>query len=309
MSEEILVVGSMNLDMVFRSQRYPRKGETVIGQDFKTVPGGKGGNQAVAAGKLGGDVGFISACGEDRFGDILLKNLKENGVNTDYISRLEKTTGVAAITIEGDGDNRIIVVPGANGEISPGMINNYHRQLQQAEVVLLQMEIPLPTVIHTIELAAESDTAIVLDPAPAAELPENIFEKIDYLLPNEGELDLLTEKYKLESREKKAGKLLELGVKNVLVTAGEQGVFHYSESGKQHFPAFEVEVVDTTAAGDAFAGAFACGIQKQWSLPEAVEYAVIVAAMSVTKLGAQDSLPAREEVEKFRVANNRGDSR
>lgn len=296
---KILVVGSMNMDMVFKTDRYPEKGETIIGREFQLVPGGKGGNQASAIGKLGGNVSFISACGHDYYGNILLKSLKENGVDVKNISRIGDTTGVAAITIEGDGDNRIIVIPGANGKITPEIIDEYRKDIQEARVVLLQMEIPLETVLHTIELAYHFKTEVILDPAPAQPLPEEMYRKISYILPNEGELNQLTAGFNLTTREERVKKLLESGVGAVLVTAGENGIFYYTGDGQKHYPAIKVDVVDTTAAGDAFAGAFAFGLQQGWSIDRAIKYANVVGGLTVTRLGAQSSLPSREEVTDF----------
>lgn len=296
---KILVVGSMNMDMVFKTDRYPKKGETVIGREFQLVPGGKGSNQASAIGKLGGDVSFISVCGHDYYGDILLKSLKENGVDMKNISRIGDTTGVAAITIEGDGDNRIIVIPGANGKLTPEIVDSYQEDIRDARVVLLQMEIPLETVLHTIDLAYQFKTEVILDPAPAQPLPEEIYRKINYILPNEGELDQLTAGFNLTTREERVERLLELGVGAVLITAGGEGVYYFTGNGQKHYPAIKVDVVDTTAAGDAFAGAFAFGLQQGWSIDRAIKYANVVGGLTVTKLGAQSSLSSREEVTDF----------
>ncbi|AZR73752.1 ribokinase [Anoxybacter fermentans] len=300
MKNDILVVGSMNMDLVVQTDRYPKKGETIIGNDFKLVPGGKGSNQALTIGKLGGNVSFIGACGKDYFGDILLSSLKKGGVNTDAVYRLEESTGIAAITIEKNGDNRIIIVQGANSKLTPEMIDTLKNKISRAKIVLLQLEVPLETVIHTIELAHQYNTKVILDPAPARKLPENIYHKIDYLLPNEGELDLLLKDYNLPTLEDKVAQLLDWGVGAVLVTRGEKGISLYTKGMQKTFEAIKVEVVDTTAAGDAFAGAFSLGLYRNWSIEESINYARIVAALTVTKLGAQSSLPDISEVEKFK---------
>lgn len=286
----------MNMDLVVQTDRCPEKGETLIGKEFQTVPGGKGANQAVTIGKLRGDVTFIGACGTDSFGDALLASLEQNGVNIDAVSRFAGASGIAVITIESDGDNRIIVIPGANAKLTPEMIDQMEERIQQASIILLQLEIPLETVIHIIELAHKHRKLIILDPAPAVPLPEHIFSKIDYLLPNEGELNLLLSDYQLTTLDEKAHKLLELGVKNVLVTRGKEGSSLFTKDGQQTFEAVQVEAVDTTAAGDSFAGAFALGLHKNWSPEEAINFAKIVAALSVTKVGAQSSLPELAEV-------------
>ena len=299
MHNKVLVVGSMNMDLVVQTERYPQTGETIIGKYFKEIPGGKGANQAVAVGKLGGQVSFIGACGIDHFGDSLISNLEEAGVKTDSIFRLEESTGVAAITVEDSGDNRIVVVPGANGKLRKTMIDKRENEIKEAEVILLQMEIPLETIIHTINLADKYQTTVILDPAPAQKLPEDIYDKIDYLLPNEGELDLLLEDYRFKNRQEKIDQLLSWGVNKVLLTKGKNGITLYTNDEEQDYAAIEVEAVDTTAAGDSFAGAFAYCLQQGWDEEKSIRFANQVAALAVTKLGAQTSLPSLSEVKAF----------
>ncbi|MBM7622546.1 ribokinase [Sporohalobacter salinus] len=296
---EILVIGSMNMDLVVQAETYPQAGETILGSSFDQIPGGKGANQAVAVGRLEGDVGFIGACGNDDFGDKLLTNLNQAGVNIDNIFRTDINTGIAAITVEESGENRIIVVPGANHELTPTKINSLEDRIGQAEVILLQLEIPLETILHIVDLAENYQTKVILDPAPAQKLPEGLYSKVDYILPNEGELDTLIDCYEGTSRDEKIETLLNLGVKKVLLTCGSKGVSLYTKEQQKDYPAVTVEVVDTTAAGDAFAGAFAYGLQQGWNEDRSIKFASQIAALAVTKLGAQSSLPKKREVRKF----------
>lgn len=294
---EIIVVGSMNMDFVYSVDRYPQPGETLIGNEFVVTPGGKGANQAATIGKLGGNVSFFSARGNDIYGEQLLANLKKLGVNVDNVYRFDDvSTGVAAITVEKKGENRIIVVPGANNKLAPVTIDKIREEIIKADVVLLQLEIPLETVIKAIEIAHEHQTKVVLDPAPARELPEDIYGKIDYLLPNEGELSLLCRKYNLKSENEKINKLLDLGVGGIIITKGGQGATYYAKDEVINQSAFKTEVVDTTGAGDAFAGGFVFGLQNGWDIKDTMRFAACVAGLSVTKQGAQSSLPTLEEV-------------
>ncbi|MFW5976851.1 MAG: ribokinase [Bacillota bacterium] len=301
---EIIVIGSMNMDLVVNTDRYPRKGETVLGNEFNQIPGGKGANQALAAGKLGADVGFIGVCGNDNYGDILLSTLKEGGVEISRVKKVEGNTGIAAITIESDGDNRIIVVPGANYSLTPEIIANNEDIIKQAKVILLQLEIPLNTVEKAVSIAGKYDTQVILDPAPAQNLSESLYNSIDYLLPNEGELKDLFLKRNSSNKLKDSEiveKLLQLGVKNLVVTRGSDGITVYDKSGLNKYPAVKVDPVDTTAAGDAFAGALALGLQNEWKQEKIYNFANKVAALSVTRMGAQSSLPTLKEVKNFKT--------
>lgn len=298
MGNEIVVIGSMNMDLVVETNRVPKKGETVLGNQFHQIPGGKGANQAMAAGKLGGNVNFIGACGKDNFGDTLLSNLKNEGVNTKNVHRINENTGIASITVEEDGDNRIIVVPGANHSLNPTIINQHSEIIKKASVLLLQLEIPINTVKKAIKLADKYNTTIILDPAPAQKLNPEIYNKIDYLLPNKGELESLLDDSSL-SIDKKINKLLDMGVKNLVLTKGEDGITVYSKNDTTSYSTINVQAIDTTAAGDAFAGALSYGLQKKWDKNRIYKFANKVAAISVTKIGAQSSLPTLEEVKAF----------
>jgi len=301
--KKILVIGSMNMDLILETDKFPVKGETVLGNDFNKVPGGKGANQAMAATKLGAEVDFIGACGQDIFGDDLLKNMEKEGLSTANIFREDTSTGIAAIFIEKDGDNRIIAIQGANKLLSPEKISIKENMVSQADIILLQLEIPLETVCKVIDMA-NSEATIILDPAPVTKLPEELFKKIDYILPNEIELGQLLADYDCQNEEEAVNKLLKLGVKKVIVTKGKEGVFYRTETASKKYQAYQVKAVDTTAAGDAFAGALATGLQKGWHDEKIIRFAMAVAALSVSKLGAQSSLPSLLKVKDFLARNS-----
>lgn len=295
MTNNILVVGSMNMDLVMQTQRCPDNGETVFAKDFTQVPGGKGANQALAISKLGGEVVLVSACGRDNYGDELVNSLQNGGVNTDYIKRLDKRTGIANIIVEENASNRIIVDQAANKELLPVKLNDLEKLVRDSKIVLLQMEIPLETIEFTVKMASIYKKTVILDPAPARKLPASLYSKINYLLPNEGELNSLLDDDSL-TMEDKTKKLLDMGVGTVLVTQGEDGVSYFSLGDERHYTACKVKAVDTTAAGDSFAGAFALGLQKDWSEDMAIKFAILVAAQTVKKMGAQSSLPDLDEI-------------
>ncbi|MGM0499226.1 MAG: ribokinase [Bacillota bacterium] len=297
---KILVIGSMNMDLVVETARYPKKGETLIGGKFEQIPGGKGANQALAAAKLGEDVEFIGACGNDSFAPRLVSSLENGGAKVDNIFKVEGvSTGVAVITVDKNGNNRIIVSPGANYELDETKILKIKDKIIEAEILLLQLEIPVETIKKIIEIAAANNTKIILDPAPAQKLSDYILSKVDYLLPNEGELDLLLENLKLEKRSEKIKMLLGKGVKNIIVTEGEKGINYYSKNEELYLEALKVEAVDTTAAGDVFAGAFAASLMEKNDIKKSLKFAVQAAAYSVTKMGAQSSVPNKEELNNF----------
>lgn len=288
------------MDLVVKTERYPKAGETIIGGKFEQIPGGKGANQALAAAKLGDNVEFIGACGEDSFAPKLKKSLKNGGTEIDNIFEVEGvSTGVAVITVDSAGNNRIIVSPGANYKLDIAKIEKIKNKIIEAEIILLQLEVPVKTITKIVEIAAANATKIILDPAPAQQLSDLILAKIDYLLPNEGELDLLLAETKVESRADKIKFLLNKGVKNIIVTEGKNGVNFYNKEKQIHFESLKVKAVDTTAAGDVFAGAFAANLVKTSSLKKAIDFAVKASAYSVTKRGAQSSIPNKKELNKF----------
>jgi len=301
--KNIVVVGSMNMDLVFETDSTPEIGETLTGKKFMTTPGGKGANQACAAGKLGGDVSFVSARGKDGFGNELVASLSENNVNVDNVYCASEHTGTAGIIVEKNGDNRIVVIPGANGCVTPDKILEKEELIKDAGFMLLQLEIPIESVICAIELSNKYGVTVILDPAPVQKLPENIYSQIDYLLPNEGELEKLLKDYDLPTTESKIKKLLEFGLKNLLITLGENGCRLVNKTCDKDFSGKKVKVVDTTAAGDTFAGAFACGLQQNMSVEDSISFAMNAGALSVTKSGAQISMPILDEVNKFANIN------
>jgi ribokinase len=290
----------MNMDLVVETERYPEEGETIIGGKFEQIPGGKGANQALAAAKLGDQVEFIGACGDDSFAPRLKESLEAGGAEIDSVFEIEGvSTGVAVITVDKKGNNRIIVSPGANYELDPEKIEKIKDKIAKAEIILLQLEIPVNTIEKIVEIAAKNNTKIILDPAPAQQLSEQILAEIDYLLPNEGELNLLVAEAENKSRSEKIEELLNIGVKNIIVTEGEKGINYYSKNKDFHLESLKVKAVDTTAAGDVFAGAFAASLIAENNLEKAIKFAVQAAAYSVTKRGAQSSIPDKNELNKF----------
>jgi ribokinase len=290
----------MNMDLVVETDRYPEEGETIIGGKFEQIPGGKGANQALTAAKLGDDVEFIGVCGDDSFAPKLKSSLKNGGAKIDNIFEVEGvSTGVAVITVDPNGNNRIIVSPGANYELDLEKIEKIKDEIIEAEIILLQLEIPVKTIEKIVEITSENQTKIILDPAPAQKLSDHILSKVDYLLPNEGELDLLLADAEAKSRSDKINILLNKGVKNIIVTEGEKGVNFYNKQETLHLDSLKVKAVDTTAAGDVFAGAFAASLNAKNNLKQALKFAVEAAAYSVTKKGAQSSIPDKKELAVF----------
>ena len=294
---KILVIGSLNADLVVRSPRFPSPGETIQGENLVTIPGGKGANQAVAAARLGAQVAMIGRVGTDAFGSMLINNLKQNKVNADRVIKDgSSATGTAVIVVDSQGQNSIILSPGANGKVTPSDINP--GSFSSSSLLLLQLEIPIETVIHSANLAREKGLLVLLNPAPAHDLPDDLLKTADYILPNETELGLLTGKpVKDLAMVGAAGvSLLARGAKNIIATLGAQGALIVNKDGVKLIPSFKVNIVDTTAAGDAFIGGLAVGLLNGKSLEDAVQYACACGALAVTKFGAQPSLPNAEDV-------------
>ena len=296
---KIVVVGSANTDLVVRTEVAPDAGETVVGKDFLIAPGGKGANQAVAAARLGGEVTFVAKLGDDDFGRNNLGLYREEGIDTSLISfDRDAPSGVALIIVEEGGENRIVVVPGANGRLTPRDIERSRRAFEGAAVLLVQLEIPLETVEAALRMAKAEGLLTVLNPAPATPLDREVLELVDILTPNEIELFGLLGGPHAKSVEEEARRLLELGPRHVVVTLGEKGAMIVSPGRDAlHIPAFEVEPVDTTAAGDAFNGALAVALAEGKPIEDAVKFACAAGALATTVLGAQPSLPRRDEVE------------
>lgn len=290
----VLVVGSINMDLVSYSRRIPTVGETVLGERFLTVPGGKGANQAVAAARLGAQVWMLGAAGTDAYGDQMVTHLNKNGIDISQIKRVAGATGVALINVDQQGNNQIVVVPGANFALTAGDLEERQQTFAQADVVVLQLEIPMDTIAKAIEIANLYGKPVILNPAPAQPLPEAWFGQVDYLIPNEHEAVLLG-----GAQENNYLALRQKIKKNLLVTRGAQGVTYAEKDALETIPAFQVQAVDTTAAGDAFIGGFSVGLAEGLDVKEAIRFASAVAALSVGKEGAQTSLPYRQEVEQF----------
>ena len=304
----IVVVGSLNMDLVVEVPVIPRPGETVLGKNFATFPGGKGANQAVAAARLGARVSMIGRVGKDAFGDQLLASAQADGIDVTYVGRDEKAaSGVAMIAVDAQGQNSIAVASGANFRLAAEHVCRAWAELGQVDVLVMPLETPLETIVAAVSLAGESGAKVILNPAPARDLPPDLLAGVDVLAPNEPETALLTGMPVGSGEESRAAaqKLLQLGVGSVVLTLGSRGALVldgalYENGGANArftlVPARPVEVVDTTAAGDAFMGGLAVALGEGKSLVEAARFANAVASLSVTKHGAQPSMPTREEV-------------
>lgn len=304
MSKRIVVVGSINLDLVASTQRIPIAGETVSGLTFRTFPGGKGANQAVAAARLGGSVNMLGKLGDDAFGVQLRDSLEESNVNTAAVEVVSGSSGVALITTDALGENAITVVAGANAQLSPADLDANLDIIRGAGILLTQLETPFETVEHLAEIAAREDIPLMLDPAPARCLPRLLMECVEWLTPNETETEILMGRRPGElsdkSIEDSANSLLDRGSRNVILKLGRRGCYIALADGTRELvPAHPVSAVDTTAAGDAFNGAFAVALMSGQRPVAAACWASAVAAISVTRAGAQASMPTALEVDRF----------
>jgi len=292
---KVLVVGSINMDLVVRVPHSPKPGETVLGGDFETFPGGKGANQAVAAARMGGEVTMVGRVGSDNFGDTLIQGLIENNIKTSYVIKDSETpTGIAMIAVAANGENLIVVASGANYKVSEADVANARDIMRDMDLLLIQLECPLETVAAAIDLAKAYDIPVVLNPAPAQPLSQALLVNVDVLTPNETELKMLAG---VENVNEAIQKVLSWGTKNLVVTLGANGARVVTKDMDRHIPAHEITAVDTTAAGDAFNGALAVAFAEGKSLLEAVDYGMAAGALAATRRGAQPSLPTRDAVE------------
>lgn len=298
----ITVVGSLNMDLVVYADKIPRPGETVLGRNFRQIPGGKGANQASSAAKLGADVRMIGCVGTDAFGVQLKDSLSRDGVNVEHVMvKPEVSTGVAVILVENSGDNSITVASGANYSITEDDITSARGVITDSDVILLQLEIPLDIVRAAVTAAKSAGRTVILNPAPAAELDEEILRNTDILTPNETELEFLSghRTDTLENLKAAGSVMLEKGVKELVITLGSRGALHMNRKAATHYSAYQVNAVDTTAAGDSFNAALAVFLSEGKTMEEAIGFAMKVGAMTVTKEGAQPSLPLLKEVNNF----------
>ncbi|MFD2370686.1 ribokinase [Brevibacillus sp. GCM10020057] len=297
---QVVVIGSLNMDLVVEADRPPQMGETVHGNNVHFIPGGKGANQAVASARLGAKTAMIGAVGADAFGKELLQALKQEGIDVDGVKTVpDMHTGVASIVLS-QGDNQIIVVAGANGKVTAEDIDRHRDWIAQADVVLLQLEIPLETVMHAASKAKELGKMVVLNPAPARALPDELLRQVDVLIPNESELFLLAQTDADAGLEKAMQAMLQKGVTTVVTTLGAKGAAYMTAAGESgHVASYRVQVVDTTGAGDSFNAGFSCAIAGGAAVREAVAFATKVAALAVTRLGAQAGMPTLAQVEEF----------
>lgn len=306
---DIIVLGSFMMDLVTKTERLPQNGETLVGQSFIQNPGGKGANQAATIAKLGRPVTFIGMVGKDDFGMEARKVLTSLGVSTEYLQETEKaSTGIGNVMVDKDGSNRIVIIPGANLNYSAEEFKKIKEKIRSAKLLVLQLEMDFKLTKLAINFAHECGVEILLNPAPARELPLDLLEKIDYLTPNETELGILTHqtiRTKTDALQS-AKSLVNKGVKNVIVTLGEKGAIWIDQTGNSFgMKAFSVGVVDTVAAGDSFNGALACGITENLEKQDILKMANQVGALTVTKEGAIQALPTIEELEEFQQAINR----
>jgi len=299
---DVLVVGSSNTDMVTHMDRMPDPGETVLANQFFKAAGGKGANQAVAAARLGADVSFVGRVGDDVFGRDALDHLQAEQIDVRFVtSDDDRPSGVALIFVDDSGENSIAVAPGANDALSTDDVERAGSAIQASEVLLAQLEVPVKIVTRAAEIADEHGTLVVLNPAPAQDLPSDLYEYVSVMTPNESEAGELTEVAVEgpDTAERAAKTLLNRGVEHVVVTLGPDGALMVSSSEVQHVPGYDVEATDTTAAGDAFNGALCCALSEGRPLPDAVAFANRAGALAASKEGAQPSMPERDQVDGF----------
>lgn len=300
--EHIVVVGSANMDLVVHAVRLPASGETLLGGGFETCPGGKGANQAIAAARLGASVAMVGCVGDDAFGATLHDGLTSDRIDTTHVHRLPAVpSGIAMITVAADGANTIVVAPGANARLAPELIDAAGDLIANAGMLICQLEVPLDAVRHAIDAAVRHGTPVLLNPAPAQPLPDDLYPQVDVLIVNETEAQVLAgiPVSDAATARQAANALRAKGARTVLVTLGASGVWCGGPAGEGHTAAPRVDAVDTTAAGDTFAGGFAAARVRGASVSDAIAFAQRAAALSVTRKGAQTSIPTRAELDEL----------
>ncbi|MHC8334602.1 ribokinase [Pseudomonas sp. LB3P25] len=304
MPAKVVVIGSLNMDLVTRAPRLPRGGETLIGESFATVSGGKGANQAVAAARLGAQVSMVGCVGSDAYGEELRGALLAEQIDCQAVSTVDDSSGVALIVVDDNSQNAIVIVAGANGALTPAVIDRFDAVLQAADVIICQLEVPDATVGHALKRGRELGKTVILNPAPASRpLPADWYASIDYLIPNESEASALSglPVDSLTSAETAATRLIAMGAGKVIITLGAQGSLFANGKSFEHFPAPKVKAVDTTAAGDTFVGGFAAALAAGKSEADAIRFGQVAAALSVTRAGAQPSIPTLSDVQAFKA--------
>ena len=291
---KVVVIGSSNTDMTIKGDRLPKPGETVLGGEFRMGPGGKGANQAVAAQRLGADVSFICKVGRDIFGDNAISGYQKEGIDCSRILRSDKASGTALILVDCNAENCIAVAPGANADLTTEDVDSVADVIRSADYLILQLEIPVESVLRAAKIAHEAGVYVILNPAPACHLPEELFGYISLITPNQTESALLSGVE--DNLDAAVERLMQLGVKDVVVTLGSKGSLVISEGAKTLVPSLKVKAVDTTAAGDTFCGALCVALSEGCSLVDAAGFATKASALTVQKMGAQDSIPFRSDI-------------
>jgi len=304
MPAKVVVIGSLNMDLVTRAPRLPKGGETLIGQSFTTVSGGKGANQAVAAARLGAQVSMIGCVGNDAYGEVLRGALLAEQIDCQAVSIVDGSSGVALIVVDDSSQNTIVIVPGANGALTSEAIDRFDSVIQAADVLICQLEVPDASVGHALKRGRELGKTVILNPAPVSRpLPSDWYASIDYLIPNESEASALSgvSVDSLETAQAAATRLIALGAGKVIITLGAQGSLFADGHRFEHFPASVVTAVDTTAAGDTFVGGFAAALAAGQDEAQAIRFGQVAAALSVTRAGAQPSIPVLSDVQAFKT--------
>lgn len=302
MKNKLCVLGSINVDHVIRVPYFPKAGETLTGYGYQIAYGGKGANQAVAAARVGAKVSFIGAIGDDQIGQTMKQAFEQDGIDTSAICVIpNQSTGLAMIQVADSGENSIVISAGANADLSESLVEQHKSQIEQADILLMQLESPLQAVTLATKFAKSAGVKVVLNPAPAQPLPDSLLSHIDIITPNETEAEILTgiKVTDEQTAAVAANHFHQLGIETVLITLGSKGVY-YSEKGQgEIIPGFRVDAVDTTAAGDTFNGAFVTALLEGQSPKESIRFAHAAAAISVTRMGAQTAIPTRTETDTF----------